>query len=83
MPATPANVVVAPLATTMARMRALPVSATNNVPEIALYAIPRGDEKDAERPTPSVAPAPPLPARVDTTPPYVTVRTTWFKESAT
>ena len=48
-----------------------------------LYATPRGEEKDAEKPTPSVAPAAPPPAREVTIPPYVTVRTTWFKESAT
>ena len=57
------------------RMRLFPVSATTITPEEGITAMPRGPEKRAAVPIPFAYAATPLPARVETAPAGVTMRT--------
>jgi hypothetical protein len=64
------------------RMRWLYESATYTVP-LESTATPSGESKEALVPKPSANAADPLPAKVVTTPPGVTLRTLWLPWSAT
>ncbi len=83
----PASVVVAPEATSTARTRWPPVSATYSTSNVApLSAMPLGELKPAAAPTPSTLLEAPLPARVTVCavagPPLVMKRTRWLSVSA-
>src|SRR5262249_43096158 len=84
IPADPAMVVTAPLATITRRIVLFPASATSRFPSPSV-ARTVGDEKRAAAPVPSVAPDTPAdPATVVTAPVATTTfRMMWFRESAT
>ena len=77
----PANVVTTPPAAIL-RMRLFPESPMKTFPAVST-ATPRGALKEAPVPVPSANAADPLPARVLTTPPGVTLRMRLLAESAT